>query len=438
MYQNYTNRVKSFIFDMINPETKITINDDSKIIEEESKKGINNKTFIQKSPLIFKGYKNEKERIIKTIKNHQYLNGIYDSDGNLRIQTEKNRKIKSLKNILERNRQKYISPITKIDNNNQYSFIDKKINLYQRNNISIILDKFNQSKDFENLFDSLDNKYKTKSFFRKMKVLSEENKINHKRKINYDEIINIFEKKLGYNIETKKNQKKGKNNINQYIIKNKNINQMKSIKNDKKIIDNQDTMSSYHSKLHFKAAEEVAENQLDKRNKSLLLLPNIFKKNKLKTKQIFNFSDDNIEKNKNNDEEFYNSFYYKNPFKEINKKAIYNPNLMKKISKMAFQNNMNCQLLEKQNKKDDKINQTYDKKLGKSLNLKDENEVELDGKFYQKNTQFNLITKKVLQLCHFYSNKSQKNKRSLKVGDGKSMITKGMSVNNFMKKYKLK
>ena len=314
----------------------------------------------------------------------------------------------------------------------------KKINLYQRNNISIILDKFNQSKDFENLFDSLDNKYKTKSFFRKMKVLSEENKINHKRKINYEEIINIFEKKLGYNIETKKNQKKGKNNINQYIIKNKNINQMKSIKNDKKIIDNQDTISSYHSKLHFKAAEEVAENQLDKRNKSLLLLPNIFKKNKLKTKQIFNFSDDSIEKNKNNDEEFYNSFYYKNPFKEINKKAIYNPNLMKKISKMAFQNDMNCQLLEKQNKKDDKINQTYDKKLGKSLNLKDENEVELDGKFYQKNTQFNLITKKVLQLCHFYSNKSQKNKRSLKVGDGKSMITKGMSVNNFMKKYKLK
>ena len=392
MYQNYTNRVKSFIFDMINPETKITINDDSKIIEEETKKGINNKTFIQKSPLIFKGYKNEKERIIKTIKNHQYLNGIYDSDGNLRIQTEKNRKIKSLKNILERNRQKYFSPITKIDNNNQYSFIDKKINLYQRNNISIILDKFNQS----------------------------------------------FEKKLGYNIETKKNQKKGKNNINQYIIKNKNINQMKSIKNDKKIIDNQDTISSYHSKLHFKAAEEMAENQLDKRNKSLLLLPNIFKKNKLKTKQIFNFSDDNIEKNKNNDEEFYNSFYYKNPFKEINKKAIYNPNLMKKISKMAFQNDMNCQLLEKQNKKDDKINQTYDKKLGKSLNLKDENEVELDGKFYQKNTQFNLITKKVLQLCHFYSNKSQKNKRSLKVGDGKSMITKGMSVNNFMKKYKLK
>ena len=252
--------------------------------------------------------------------------------------------------------------------------------------------------------------------------------------MNYEEIINIFEKKLGYNIETKKNQKKGKNNINQYIIKNKNINQMKSIKNDKKIIDNQDTISSYHSKLHFKAAEEVAENQLDKRNKSLLLLPNIFKKNKLKTKQIFNFSDDNIEKNKNNDEEFYNSFYYKNPFKEINKKAIYNPNLMKKISKMAFQNDMNCQLLEKQNKKDDKINQTYDKKLGKSLNLKDENEVELDGKFYQKNTQFNLITKKVLQLCHFYSNKSQKNKRSLKVGDGKSMITKGMSVNNFMKK----
>ena len=63
MYQNYTNRVKNFILDMINPDTQVTINDNKNYNKEKLDKRFNNETFVQKTPFIFKGYANEKERI---------------------------------------------------------------------------------------------------------------------------------------------------------------------------------------------------------------------------------------------------------------------------------------------------------------------------------------------------------------------------------------
>ena len=83
------------------------------------------------------------------------------------------------------------------------------------------------------------------------------------------------------------------------------------------------------------------------------------------------------------------------------------------------------------------ISQTYVKKI-KKLNIKDENEVEIEGEIFEKTSQFNLITKKVLQICKVYNNTRKKSKNIVKAGDGKNMMTKGMSVNNFIRKYKLK
>ena len=104
---------------------------------------------------------------------------------------------------------------------------------------------------------------------------------------------------------------------------------------------------------------------------------------------------------------------------------------------MAFEKDDSKKIFEIENKKDDNINQTFDKGI-KKLNIKDENEIEIDGEIFEKTTQFNLITKKVLQICKVYNNKGKKNKNIVKAGDGKNMMTKGMSVNNFVKKYKLK
>ena len=122
---------------------------------------------------------------------------------------------------------------------------------------------------------------------------------------------------------------------------------------------------------------------------------------------------------------------------EQKNKKLYNPNLMEKLSKMAFSDEKSKIFVESEQKKKLDINQTFNKGI-KKLNFRDENEVEIDGQVFEKNTQFNLITKKVLKICKVISNKSKKNRNQLRVGFGKNMMTKGLSVNNFMKKYNLK
>lgn len=122
---------------------------------------------------------------------------------------------------------------------------------------------------------------------------------------------------------------------------------------------------------------------------------------------------------------------------EQKNKKLYNPNLMEKLSKMAFSDEKSKIFVESEQKKKLDINQTFNKGI-KKLNFRDENEVEIDGQVFEKNTQFNLITKKVLKLCKVISNKSKKNRNQLRAGFGKNMMTKGLSVNNFMKKYNLK
>ena len=405
MYNNYSNRVKHFIIDMINPDTQITINNDTKSKEDILKKEINKDSFIQKKPFIFKGYSNEKERIIEHIKNNQYLNGIYDYNGIKNHKEKKeNSKNKLMKNIIKRNRLNNISPYTKNNINNKYPSNDKSINSLTNNNISVIVNK---------LFP-----YK------------EKNKINLK---------SVFNSVNNNNNKTKEitNNKKELNAISQYISKNKKMNKRK-IKNENHLLFN-----SYNNKLHFKAAEEVAENKTNKKNKYLLLLPNLFKNNKSKEKKDIFFHDEKKGNKTKEDEEdddeeyYYNRFYYKNPFHELKKRTKYNPNLIKQLSEMAFEKDNSKKIFEIENKKDENINQTFDKGI-KKLNIKDENEVEIDGEIFEKTTQFNLITKKVLQICKVYNKKARTKRNFPRAGDGKNMMTKGMSVNNFVKKYKLK
>ena len=78
------------------------------------------------------------------------------------------------------------------------------------------------------------------------------------------------------------------------------------------------------------------------------------------------------------------------------------------------------------NKKDNKQNPLYD-----------ENSFLFDNKIYNKKKEFDLIAKKVLKLCNIYSNKSKYNNSTLKVRNGKTMITRGLSVEQFEKKYGL-
>ena len=436
-YQKYSDRVKNFIIEMINPETQVIINDDSKTKEALTKKGLNREPdFFQKRPFFFKSYKSEIERIKDHIKNNQYLNGIYDSNAEIfEYKKEKNSKNKLMNNSIRRNKQINLFPDSKsnIIDGSHISSNDKIINLSQRDRIKVIFNKLFPGRlhginNLKSLYNSLNDKIsnsRKKNNLRKIKTLSRENIYNFSDSIDYKRIINAFEKKLG----------------NEKIRKNKA--QKKFFKNDSKL-SNSNFNSSTNSKLHFKAAEEIAENKYDKKNKSLLLLPNLL--NKQKPKNKFYYSDTNEEDFKNEEDEedaFYDSFYYNNPYHDLKKGSKYNPNLMKQLSKMAFENDNSIKILRTESKMSRKINQPLKPinkrfKRNKTKILKDEDEVEIDGEIFMKTNQFNLITKKILKKCNIYCNKSTKNKNSLKIGSGKNMMTKGLSVNNFIKKYKLR
>jgi hypothetical protein len=60
----------------------------------------------------------------------------------------------------------------------------------------------------------------------------------------------------------------------------------------------------------------------------------------------------------------------------------------------------------------------------------------IDGEVFYK-SQYDKISKKVLQKCNFINKKSNNNNKSLKAGTGKLMFTNGMSLDEFSTKYKL-
>ncbi len=60
----------------------------------------------------------------------------------------------------------------------------------------------------------------------------------------------------------------------------------------------------------------------------------------------------------------------------------------------------------------------------------------IKGEHFTSN-QMDKITKKVLTDCNFFHDKNKNNNSRMKVGEGKMMITSGLTVNDFMKKYNL-
>ena len=48
-----------------------------------------------------------------------------------------------------------------------------------------------------------------------------------------------------------------------------------------------------------------------------------------------------------------------------------------------------------------------------------------------------MISKVILKKCNFTHEKNKNNNKSLKTGEGKLMITSGLSVNDFVEKYHL-
>ena len=220
-------------------------------------------------------------------------------------------------------------------------------------------------------------------------------------------------------------------------------------------------LKSYHYKTQFKATEEIQFKIKKKKYhspnhgleiKSNFLIPNLFftkdkdiipkntetyiiKNNnfsELDTKKdLFNFGVDLYKEDEK-------SFEYTD-YDEMTKIFHNNPNLgknnfkpnsesMKILTKMAFKKER--KLFEN----DDKQNYKYDINKSKyryNLNKKEKNNNTLS------NENIHDVAKFILDECKINSMKSKYNNTSLKSRSGKTMITKGLSVQDFLKKYKL-
>ena len=111
---------------------------------------------------------------------------------------------------------------------------------------------------------------------------------------------------------------------------------------------------------------------------------------------------------------------------------------MKILTKIAFkQKKSGMDNFDFKNDDDEGNKNIKNIKNKKSKNYTEDNNVIIKNKLYYKNSQFDKITSEILGMCNVYSTKSKFNNTVHKSKGGKTMITQGMTVGEFEKKYRL-
>ena len=426
------------------PEHKVIIKDFS-----EKKYPFRNLEVNVKKPFTFKGYKTEDERINENIKLNQFLYSM----------TEPNiPKNNSLNNNKKEKEDEYNFDIPNPNQIQKLSVIKEteKIRDILKNNIVIQPEmRFKARTDLERIYDALKNKYyrenerqiierqlknlnlnsfqTTESIKKRMSVISpikddkeneEEDEQKYKIKPNplYEEArkkeleINSTDVIYGdgnlYYIPKKQYLKPWQRNLD--------LNS-----------EAEGILSEYHIKTHFKACAEVAEKKIDykklnkhKRSQTIDSTPkNLFE---IKTKDF---------KDKDNQIKYDNYDKNENPYSHKFNDNNIDPESLRALSVLAFEKDSIIRGDEPvvgQYIPMGKKNKYYHKRK-----LVDENSVLIDGKILFKDSQFDIIAHKVLNICNVNKKKSKFNNTSLKKKDGKLMITRGLSVGEFEKKYKI-
>ena len=460
MYKNYEKRVKNFIIEMNDPEMKIEI--------KEYEGRINNpKTDMSKEkeiqrPFIFKGYTTEEDRIKDSIKRNRYLFNLPDYEDE--VSNNNKNEITEINNNPQIN---YFNT----EGKNNFKKVNKKGNYNRKNLISkteqnkykyilkhgLIIQpemRFKPRTDLERVYDMI-NGYKYGLAKRDILDKQLKNVGLYKYK-NTNELKRRIQKEM----EIDKSFSESENNTdNDNFYSNSEIAKLNEKKNSRlyfnpKSVDykakpwmkrtdlNADAykiLKGYHYKTHFKAAKEVAENKTkivnkNKKNKYCLLLPNLFKNQSTSNLEALN-STYNSDKNADlflrlNDEvENMNKMKYnknQNPFR---KKEIFEENKIKLLGSLAFKKNTQVS-----NKDEDDFldeNKLFEKNL-------DEDNIMVDDQVFDKKSQFELITNKILHKCNIFNHKSKFNNTILKKRNGKLMFTRGLSINQFEKKYGFK
>ena len=470
MYRNYEKRVKDFVIDMTNPESIIEHKDiTEKVINTRAE--LINERFAdnpeKNRPLVFRGYISEADRIKDVIKQNKYLYYLPDYE---KIKQEKKR-LKALsqdnnasKTIDQNNLNRVLNSKYAINNDTDRYSINNPENINaskssKKNTIFQPTMRYKPRTDLERVYDILNgynyNQASRDIIERQLKSINlydyKKNSINEGGK----EESRILKRPRFLSKSLQRKTKKRKNVNSLYKMNHVYYNPDKSSYKPWQRREDLNTeaygfLSSYHYKTHFKAAEEIAESDYKTNNKgnnnlnSVFLLPNLlpkyYKPRSIKTENNmeeredpFKFGEDNSSSENSEEYEDFDKNY--NPI--IHKpKTVGDPKTMEILTKIAFRQKKGTGQMDFKNEQEEQKIVRKIKKTG-NKNYTEDNNVIINNKLYYKNTQFDQISHKILEMCNIYSPKSKFNNTVHKSKGGKTMITKGMTVGEFEKKYNI-
>ncbi len=470
MYRNYEKRVKDFVIDMTNPESIIEHKDiTEKVINTRAE--LINERFAdnpeKNRPLVFRGYISEADRIKDVIKQNKYLYYLPDYE---KIKQEKKR-LKALsqdnnasKTFDQNNINRVLNSKYTINNDTDRFSINNPENINaskssKKNTIFQPTMRYKPRTDLERVYDILNgynyNQASRDIIERQLKSINlydyKKNSINEGGK----EESRILKRPRFLSKSLQRKTKKRKNVNSLYKMNHVYYNPDKSSYKPWQRREDLNTeaygfLSSYHYKTHFKAAEEIAESDYKTNNKgnnnlnSVFLLPNLlpkyYKPRSIKTENNmeeredpFKFGEDNSSSENSEEYEDFDKNY--NPI--ISKpKTVGDPKTMEILTKIAFRQKKGTGQMDFKNEQEEQKIVRKIKKTG-NKNYTEDNNVIINNKLYYKNTQFDQISHKILEMCNIYSPKSKFNNTVHKSKGGKTMITKGMTVGEFEKKYNI-
>ena len=328
-----------------------------------------------------------------------------------------------------------VKPLVVNNNSESHSNINYNGNIFQQPEM-----RFKPRTDFERVFDTVkespnlntvDNGILTRHLTKldiNKRIHSNNNNKFHKDKNDH---VDLIYKKSPVNENTNVNDKETNNKSisksNELLRKRYDDTQKYLNKNSeaKKIL------NELHVKTHFKAVTEMSNNRLLTKTKTLPYLN--------KAHKIFNFQENETNSSKDDEILFQQDNEYKlniNPFKKKETFNDYNDNkkqlLQKLINKPSLDSNNGDIYYSPINEVSDKYN-----KQNKNLFLYGNGNqiIKVNGVSYNTSTQLNQLAKVILNKCNVIHNKSKHNQTSISPGNGKLMITNGLTLKQFESKY---
>ena len=337
---------------------------------------------------------------------------------------------KSLNKNYSTNLEKYLQPIMKFKprtdlerifdtiNLNYYGKIDRYLVNEQLKSLGLVTVYNKKNPKLQTEYSLLKEKLKVnpetlRYLIKEKQRLEQGPKTNKIKELisNMDNIIHINkeiiskrnQKNFSYSGEKAKNHRIKRRNMNNFLAKN--------------------ILSEYQRKTHFKALLNCTLN-LEKSNKKYKSLSNNTKTH---------FSTEHYNDNKSSTINTYKNFktmINKTCFKPFHSKKNYPKEDMEYLKKLC--NMTHNEYFRAKNQID--INRTQGEEGDEEPNkyLKHANTVLINGKPYNKK-DLPTLTKVILKECNYIKNYYDKES----AGDGKTMITRGLSVNEFTKKYRL-